>query len=100
MRGSVRGDFSLAHELTGHNYDLFKAGKLSGSTRPPATAENITRYDSMHCEENNEDARRAIKSIFSPEEIQDAAGRFPKLFTYLAAAKHLESCVALDNEQL
>ena len=84
--GTVRGDFSLAHLLTGNELELFRQGGLREEHLPADVATDIMRYDRMHCEEDDDGTRKAVDAVYTEDEINEAATRFSQLPAFLGTS--------------
>lgn len=56
------------------------------------------RYDRMHCEENADDARKAIRALYSEEEVDKDSINFSQLSDFLAINQP-KSCILPNTER-
>lgn len=81
--GSIRGDFSRGHLLSGDMYKNYLMGCLSEEQLQSPEWGDVMREDRMHSDETTDEAVNSIKVMFQDHELRELVSRFPSLHTLL-----------------
>lgn len=81
--GSIRGDFSGGHLLSPDLHARFLAGTLNDEDRSTPEWKAVMRDDRLHTDVTEAEAANSIAVMFAPEQLQEAASRFPGLLKFI-----------------
>jgi nucleoside diphosphate kinase len=80
---TVRGNYSGGHLLPQELRDKFLSGTLDATDMALPEVVEIMREDRMHCEESEAEAIRAMRALFTDDELKEIVERYPEFLDFL-----------------